>query len=235
MTRTFTPDVSRYAAVIFDMDGVVIDSEPLHEEANQSVFKRYGFDLPRPLLMEIKGMVGLPAIDYLIRACRADGRLDGQAVLDEIRQAGEALMVDVEPVTGALAFIRQVRRRVPKVGLTTSARRAAQQLVFGKFDLQPYFDAVVAAEDVQRSKPDPQPYLYTAARLGVEPTACLVIEDSVNGVRSAVGAGCAVAGLTTSFGAAALTEAGAHLTVDGFEALARRLGMENLQQTHGCD
>lgn len=235
MKTTFPSDITRYGAVIFDMDGVVIDSEPLHEEANQSVFKHHGFDLSRSLLMEIKGMVGLPAVDYLIRACGAGGHLEGEAVLDEIRQAGEALMADVEPVAGALAFIRQVRRRVPKVGLTTSARRAVQQLVFGKFDLQRYFDAVVAAEDVQRSKPDPQPYLYTASKLGVEPTGCLVIEDSVNGVRSAVRAGCAVAGLTTSFRAAALTAAGAHLTVDGFEALAKQLGVGYPHETRGFD
>lgn len=225
MTGVMMTNLSQYKALIFDMDGVVIDSEPLHEEAGRIVFGRHGFDLPRALLMEIKGMVGLPAIEYLIRACGAEGHLGGRDVLEEVRQVGEALMEGVLPVVGALPFIRRARRRVAKLGLTTSARGAVQRLVFGKFNLSPLFDAVVTAEDVQRSKPDPQPYQYTLARLGVAPEACLVIEDSVNGVRSAARAGCAVVGLTTSFGAEALAAAGAGFTVGGFEALAQRLGM----------
>src|SRR5690606_18407119 len=87
----------------------------------------------------------------------------------------------------------------------------------------PFFEAVVTAEDITHPKPHPEPYLVTAAHLGVKPEACLVVEDSVHGVRAGLAAGCRVVGITTSFDAGRLQEAGAHHVVDSFAQLTRKL------------
>jgi len=86
-----------------------------------------------------------------------------------------------------------------QVGLTTSAIRSVQQRVCAAFGLADCFDVIVTGEDVVESKPDPEPYARTAAQLALDPRHCVVIEDSVNGVRAGKAAGCLVFGLTTTF------------------------------------
>jgi beta-phosphoglucomutase len=105
------------------------------------------------------------------------------------------------------------------LGLATSALRENQQRAFERFGLDCYFDAIVSGNDAQKGKPDPEPYLLTGARLDVDPAKTLVIENSVNGIRSGKAAGCKAVGLTTSFERETLEKAGADLVVDGFSEL----------------
>ncbi|NNE47701.1 MAG: HAD family hydrolase, partial [Rhodothermales bacterium] len=108
-----------------------------------------------------------------------------------------------------------------RLALTTSAIRDNQVKAFELFGLQPYFEVVVTAENVSRPKPHPEPYVMTASRMGVPVENCLVIEDSVNGVRSALRAGCKVAALTTSFSAEILRNAGADSVHNSFAGLQK--------------
>jgi len=96
-------------------------------------------------------------------------------------------------------------------------------LAFEKFGLSEYFDAVVTGEDIERGKPDPEPYLLTAANLSQPATACMVIEDAVSGVISGKAAGCLVVGITTSFAAEDLRNGGADLVISSFRDLGNRL------------
>ena len=210
-------------AVIFDLDGVVIDSEPLYEEAERRLFAAFGLDVPASVLQDIKGVTAREAFAYVLHRHGRDGVTVADLIAYKDRVFRDILQA-VQPVPGAPAFIRQAADRYGRVGLTTSSPPATQQLAFDRFDLHACFDVVVTDRDVTRTKPDPEPYRITVARLGVPAAACLVVEDSTNGVRAAVGAGCLVAGLTTTFPAAALRAAGAHLVVDGFAALTRALG-----------
>jgi beta-phosphoglucomutase-like phosphatase (HAD superfamily) len=89
--------------------------------------------------------------------------------------------------------------------------------------LHRYFDAVVTAEDVSRTKPDPEPYLRAAEQLGVSTQFCVAIEDSRNGVRSAKAAGCHVIGLTTTYSADALMAAGADVVWNSYREIAAYL------------
>ncbi|WP_457652748.1 HAD family hydrolase [Rhodocaloribacter sp.] len=223
MGRTSNPPLPPPEAVVFDLDGVLIDSEPLHEEAERIVFAARGLEVPPSVFREIKGRTTREAFAHLFRACDADG-LDVDALIEEKRRLFLDLLRDVRPIPGALAFVRKAAGRGLPLGLTTSSDPATLRMAFDAFALDPFFDAVVTAADVTRAKPDPEPYRLTTERLGARPARTLVIEDSTNGVRSAARAGCRVAGLTTSFDAEALREAGAHLTVASFDELARRLG-----------
>ena len=143
----------------------------------------------------------------------------------QVRVRGGTLDQVAFMVDGARAFLEAVAARYP-TALATSAVRRNQELAFERFDLMPFFEAVVVAEDLTHHKPHPEPYLTAAAGLAQPPERCLVLEDSVNGIRSARAAGCTAVGITTSFSAEALREAGAHHVADSFAALAALFGSQ---------
>lgn len=212
-----------FSAILLDMDGIVIDSEPLHEEAQRIVFRDFDLDVPDSVLPTFKGMTEQDVFMRIVLDY-ADGDGDVDVLIAAKERAYRKLLKDLKLIPGALSFIRSIYGRF-RIALTTSSVRMDQQFAFDKFDLAPYFEAIVTAEDILNPKPHPQPYLTTAERLSLEPADCLVVEDSLNGVRSAVGAGCTVAGMTTSFRREKLEEAGAHFTVRTFGELAERLGV----------
>ena len=213
------------------MDGVVIDSEPLHEKAQRTVFTRYGLAVPEDVLPSFKGMVETDVFARIVREFAA-APMDPALLVEAKNAAYRALIAEVELVPGFLSFLHGVRECYA-VALTTSSIRADQARAFTKFDLDAYFDVVVTAEDITRPKPDPEPYVVTASRLGLTPGTCLVVEDSINGVRAAAGAGCVVAGLTTSFDAPDLLAAGAHVAVRSFAELAERISLPTTPGSEG--
>lgn len=217
------PDVSRIEALLFDMDGVVIDSEPIHEEAQRIIFREYGLAVPEALYPSFKGMTEQKVFEQIVSEYGSSHHDPATLVLAK-EETYRRLLVDLQLVPGVLDFLELVQSRF-RMALTTSSVRENQRIAFERFDLERYFEVVVAAEDIEHPKPHPQPYLTTAEKLGVPPEACLVLEDSLHGVRSGKRAGCSVVGVTTSFEAAALKRAGADVTVASFDELAERLDL----------
>jgi HAD superfamily hydrolase (TIGR01509 family) len=213
--------VPPFEAIIFDLDGVVIDSEPLHERADLAVFQQHGLEVPVSIFDSFRGKTDRDLMAH-VNQVYAGGALDVDALIQEKQQAYGDLIGQLELMPGAEAFIRTVAQRF-RLALTTSATLCNQQRAFNKFGLARYFEVVVTAADITRPKPDPEPYLLTAERLGLSPADCLVIEDSVNGVISGVTAGCTVAALISSFDETALEKTGAHLIVSDFQALSNAL------------
>lgn len=212
-----------FSALLLDMDGIVIDSEPLHEEAQQEVFRDFNLEVPDSVLPSFKGMTEQDVFSRIVLDYAPHGG-DIATLIAAKERAYRKLLKNVALIPGALSFIRNAHGRF-RIALTTSSVRSDQQFAFDKFGLAPYFEAIVTAEDIVNPKPHPQPYITTAEKLGLDPTDCLVVEDSLNGIRSALGAGCVVAGMTTSFGHQELEGAGAHFTVDTYDQLAQRLGL----------
>jgi len=213
-------------AIIFDLDGVIIDSEALHEEAGRMAMSRYALDAASLDFDAFKGKTEQDVFEYVVETNDADHVSVADLLALKQRLYGN-LLDRLLPVQGALAFIERLAQAGFALGLTTSSLPKNQQRAFDKFDLHRYFDVVVTAADVTHAKPHPEPYLTTAQRLGVAPAYCLVIEDSTHGVRSARRAGCRVAGLTTTFGKEALAEAGAEVVVDRYDELALHLHWED--------
>ena len=204
-------------AIIFDMDGVVIDSEALHERASRAAFSRHGIDVQEALFVDFKGKTERAVVEYVLDLYEQPAELLEEVL--ELKRLSYASFIDeLQPIPGVMAFLKQVVAS-HRLALTTSASRRNQTLAFEKFDLHPFFEVVITSNDITRPKPDPEPYLVTAERLGLAPEACLVIEDSTNGVRSAAAAGCVVVGITTSFESDALAEAGADAIVESYEQL----------------
>ncbi|MEZ4700955.1 MAG: HAD family phosphatase [Rhodothermales bacterium] len=208
------PRLADLDAVIFDMDGVIIDSEPLHERTATMVFSAHGMTIPPDLFEQFKGRTDRQIVRYMI-ANHAPGPLDEDALLEERRALYASIIDELNPIPDVLPFIDTLSRS-HRLALATSAGRPNQRLAFDKFRLDAYFEVVITADDITRHKPDPEPYLVTAERLGVEPARCLVFEDSVNGVRSALDAGCQVIAITTTSSAEALRATGVAHVAAGF-------------------
>lgn len=212
-------------AILFDLDGVLIDSEPLHEKAKRRVFGHYGIEVPDAVYDEFKGRTDVEALEHVAQHY-AGSNVSVDDLIDRKREEFWALLKNLAPMEGAGTFVCTAARRY-RLALTTSASTTTRELAFDPLDWAGLFEVVVTAGDVTRAKPDPQPYRLTAERMGTAPEHCLVVEDSLSGVRSARAAGCCVAALTTSMDRARLEEAGAHLVVGSFEELAERLKLNS--------
>lgn len=187
MTDTRPPP----AAVVFDLDGVLIESEHLWEEMWIRYAERHGGAWTAADTAHVQGMSAPEWSAYL--AERADGgetaEVCERAVVDDMVSALEDGRM--EPYTGAAEMVRDVAGRVP-IALATSAPRRLIDAVLARHDLAGAFGATVSSAEVERGKPDPGVYLEAARRLGVAGEACVGVEDSSNGIRAAHAAGMAV-------------------------------------------
>lgn len=213
-----------YRGLIFDLDGVLADTEPLHKEAKRDAFRSFGLEIPEAYYLDWRGRTDE---DFANIVGRELGLSESQCaeVLRRKHDLFAAREAGLLPVAGVQDFLRRARGRFEKLGVATSATPRNQAFAFDHFALHPFFDAVVNASHITHAKPHPEPYLKAAELLGLPPSACLVIEDSRNGILSGKAAGCAVAGITTSYSRAELLATPADLVVDGYEELAARLGI----------
>jgi HAD superfamily hydrolase (TIGR01509 family) len=224
MPPTCSIDRGKIQAVIFDMDGVVVDSEPVHEKALMATAESLG---RRMTVTEAKSFKG--STEKLAAELMRDFTGTDVPVEDIIRKRlfmVRELFHEVTLMEGAIEFIVMCQQNGWILALATSAQRDMQELIFSRFGLAPYFPTVVTGSDVTRSKPDPEPYLKAADKLGLEPGTCLVVEDAKLGIVSGKSAGCQVAGITTSFTEEELLAAGADLVVDTFPELAEYLAAQ---------
>jgi len=184
------PDGSGLRAVLFDMDGLLVDSEPLWFEAERAVMARMGGPWTEADQQQLMGGTLTHSVGYMrARALRpAEPELVGAWLLDTmatlVAERGVPLMA------GAAGLLAELDAAgIPKA-LVTSAQRRIMNAVLASTGLA--FAVKVCAEDVRRSKPDPEPYLRAAALLEEAPGGCVALEDSPRGIASARAAGCPV-------------------------------------------
>ena len=181
---------ARACAVLFDLDGTLVDSERLWLDTIRSRLEGYGLGVPAALLAEFEGLATADAARTLIDL----GGLT--APEDEVAAALEDLTMDafagrLEWIPGAEEALDDLRRSGTPLALVTSSTRRWVAAVTESVSLGA-FDVVVTADDVQSTKPHPEPYLRASDLLGVDPGDCLVFEDSAVGARAADTAGCRV-------------------------------------------
>jgi len=204
-------------AVVFDMDGVLIDSGAHHRAAWQALLEEIGEEPahPEPWRLTI-GRPSEEAVPLLLNRRLSDY---------EVRQLARRkrnLYVDfaragLVTVPGVSRFVVDLaRRRVPRA-VGTSASGYDVHHLLARAGLLRYFDVIVTADDVTYGKPDPEVYLLAAARLRVAPERCLVFEDSLVGVQAARRAGMRAVGVTTAHTEDELVNAGAESAVADFE------------------
>lgn len=196
-------------AVLFDMDGVLVDSEEYICKAAMAMFKEKGLRVkPEDFLP----FVGAGEDRYIGGvAQKYDFPLDLPKAKERTYEIyGQMVSGEIEPLPGVKEFISKCRDMKLKLSVATSADKVKMLTNLREIGIPAEtFDQTVNGQDVEHKKPAPDIYLIAARKLGVDPKNCLVVEDAQNGVEAAKAAGCKCLGLTTSFSAEQLREKGA--------------------------
>ncbi|MEU7857265.1 HAD family phosphatase [Nonomuraea sp. NPDC049141] len=177
-------------AVFFDMDGLLVDSEKVWLEVETGVMARLGAEWTPEHQVHLVGGSMERTVDYMLAV--SGSSVTPEDLREWMIDGMVARLVDgVRMMPGASELLDAVREEGIPVALVTSSLREIADAVL-KAVGRDRFDAIVTADDVTRTKPDPEPYLTAAVLLDVEPVRCVVLEDSPNGVAAATAAGCAV-------------------------------------------
>jgi HAD superfamily hydrolase (TIGR01509 family) len=183
-------------AFIFDMDGVLVDSNPTHKIALKQFCKEHGYDLTEQDLRE--KIYGRTNKDWLVNLL---GDLSEETIrqyADEKEALFRKLYTDIKPVDGLLSFLDKLDRLKISRAIATSAPRANVDFTLEKTYTERYFNTILDDSFVTEGKPNPQIYLKSAKALGFNPEKCIVFEDSLAGVKAGKNAGCKVVGITTT-------------------------------------
>lgn len=177
-------------AVLFDMDGLLVDSEKIWFQVETEVMERLGGEWGTAHQENMVGGSMSAAVAYMLQVS------GGSAAPEEVETWMLEGMISrlaggVEMMSGAAELLAGVHREGLATALVTSSARSIAEACLQSIGRH-HFDHVVTGDDVARSKPDPEPYLTAARLLGVDPARCVALEDSPNGVTSATSAGCRV-------------------------------------------
>jgi len=218
---------SQLKAVVFDFDGVIVDSEPLHYRSFLRIaeplgktftWEEYlqtyiGFDDRDAFRVILGGKPGVPGTE-------AEEAQVIQMGLDKAKAFEAEVEAGIDPIPGVLELIDSIASRMP-IAISSGATRFDIDLILGKLDLKDCFKIIVTADRVARSKPDPQSYALAVQELaqahpqhGLEPSVCLAIEDTAAGIASAKGAGLMALGLAHGDSASLLHQA--NRVIDSF-------------------
>jgi len=208
-------------ALIFDMDGVLVDSEPLHKRAKELMFGEVGFELPERVYDSYKGRPDATMIPEVLseKGLSADEIAEW---LHRKHQIFEKIEHEMKAVPGAGEFILWARSHY-RIALATSATARNREVALKLLGVGNPFETIVDAGRKHRPKPDPEVFQIAMRDLGLQPENCWIIEDSVNGLRAAKAAGCFAVAITTTFDREILRTVGADVVVDSFDALKRLL------------
>jgi beta-phosphoglucomutase family hydrolase len=207
-------------AVIFDMDGVLLDSGAHHREAWRALLDELGVSPAQPEFWRLT--IGRPSVEAVpLLLGRATPSSEARRLADRKHDHYRRLArAGPPPVRGVVAFIDALAARSVPCAVATSASRFDADRLLGRTGLRARFAIVVAAEDVRRGKPDPEVYLRAADGLGLAPAQCLVFEDAVVGVQAARSAGMRVIGVSTAHHTETeLRAAGAERAIEHFEGV----------------
>jgi HAD superfamily hydrolase (TIGR01509 family) len=185
--------------VLFDMDGVLLDSEEFITRAGMMMFREKGFAVNESDFKPFTGMgenrfLGGVAEKYGIPFDLEKDKARAYAIYEQITHG------KLKPLKGVNDFIARCRKKLLKLAVATSADEVKMRINLRETGLQEsLFDALVNGLEVQQKKPHPEIYLLASKRLGLDPSECLVVEDAISGMNAALAAGCKCLALTTSF------------------------------------
>ena len=176
-------------AILFDLDGTLVDSMWMWKQIDIEFLGRYGYDCPDDLQKSIEGM------SFSETAVYFKERFQIPLSLDEIKTCWTQMSIDkyryeVPLKSGALEFLKYCKEHTIRTGIATSNGREMVDAVIESLQIGEYLDVITTACEVKAGKPEPDIYLYGAASLDLKPEECLALEDSPAGIESAYRAGC---------------------------------------------
>lgn len=180
------------SAVIFDMDGTLIDTEKYYRIFWPKALEEYGFHMTDTQALAMRSL-GQPFAPAKLREWFGE-RLDYQAVRQRRKELMEKCLKreGIQTKPGARELLSELRRRKIMTAVATATDRERTEQYLEETGLLPYFHKIISASMVSEGKPSPDIYLYACRQLGLAPGECMAVEDSPNGVLSAARAGCAV-------------------------------------------
>ena len=185
-------------AVIFDMDGVIIDSEPIHFEVDMQTMKDLGCEIS---VEELEKYVGTTN-EYMFTDIKKNYNI--RKSVEEIINynvemvKNKIIQSNLEPIEGIRELLIDLKNKNIPAAIASSSPKDFIDVVVSKFELKDYFKYIVSGEEVANGKPAPDVYIETAKKLGLSPKDCTVIEDSKNGVLAAKTAGMKCIGFQNS-------------------------------------
>jgi beta-phosphoglucomutase family hydrolase len=179
-------DLDQYEGVIFDCDGTLVDTMPLHYVAWTTVLSRYGLNFPEKRFYEMGGVSTERIVAIL--AAEEGKTVDSAKVSFEKDEAFLVNLAMIKPIAKTVAIAHKAFQKCP-LAVATGATRKLAHAELKQVGIDHLFKAVVAAEDVSRHKPAPDVFLEAARRLGVSPKKCLAFEDTAIGLKAARDAG----------------------------------------------
>lgn len=208
-------------AVLFDMDGVVIDNLPYHVDAWLVYCERHGIPLTREIFYkDLNGLNSKDTFEWLLK------RKLNRDEIGEFEEEKELIYREfyapfLTPAPGLLIFINQLKLAGIKTALGTSAGTGNINFILDGLGIRDQFDAVIGGAEVLKGKPDPEIYLRAAGLVQVSPENCWVIEDSLQGIEAGLSAGMKVVGMTTSHSSEELSHT--HLISSNFVNLFQKM------------
>lgn len=172
-------------AVIFDMDGTLIDSEPMWKEAEKQVFSSVGVEVSDELSDQTASMTTREVTEFWYCHFPWQGKSLEKVENEVIECVAKLIAVNGVPMEGVQEILDFFQGKKFKIGLSTNAPSRLIPVVLKKLNIAHYFHAISSSEDEKKGKPDPAVYLTTAKKLNVKPSQCIVFEDSISGILSA--------------------------------------------------
>ncbi|MFL1673616.1 HAD family hydrolase [Paenibacillus dendritiformis] len=176
-------------AFIFDMDGVIIDSEPIHFEIDVETMKYFGVTIAPHELDRFVGMTN-PEMWSILKQEYSIPQSVSEITEFQLKSKIELIRsTDLAPIEGIQELIFDLKKNNILIGLASSSPRAFINEVLRKYNFFEYFDSIISGEEVTKGKPAPDIYLEVSNQLNSKPNECWVLEDSKNGVQAAKAAG----------------------------------------------
>lgn len=186
MRHSETVDQPTEVGLIFDCDGTLADTMPLHFVSWQETMSKYGVELGEERFYALAGQPTVHIIENLLREQSVEG--DALAMAAEKDAAFHRLLPEVQPIEPIVEIAKRYRG-TRRMGVGSGSTRSAVEQILKHIGLDDFFDAIVGAEDVDKPKPAPDVFLHVAELIGIKPTDCRVYEDADLGLEAARRAG----------------------------------------------
>ena len=206
--------------VIFDWDGVIIDSHNQHELSWQRLAKEYNKDLPNNFFKETFGMRNESIIPkFFNNWVDTNNNKEVKILADRKEEIYRQIITQngITPLEGVKELLASLKSQKIRCSIGSSTPIKNIETVINIIGLSDYFDAITAAEDVSNGKPDPEVFLKASKKIGIAPENCIVFEDAHVGIQAAIAAGMKVVAVATTHGIDQLSKA--HLAVESLEKI----------------